>query len=213
MYQLVFRLSKQRIYPFSNGFEKMIFWDYPKSSQFSNALWILECTHGLIQSSMLLVHPPSRTIKMASFMHRKGAALDLWCHQITSSFTPSSNSNIRMTQHSRHWLAYRCRVAHWSLLIYLHRYYFSSDINECSSVPCQNGGTCVDQVNSYKCTCSPGYTGSNCQTSKLECSGHSCYFPLAMYSVWLCIPLAMFSWFIRFDIQDIYKYLTRQHHS
>ncbi|XP_073647234.1 fibulin-7 isoform X4 [Tursiops truncatus] len=37
------------------------------------------------------------------------------------------------------------------------------DISECSSQPCQNGGTCVEGVNQYKCICPPGRTGSRCQ--------------------------------------------------
>uniref|UniRef100_A0A8C7BK93 Fibulin-7 n=1 Tax=Neovison vison TaxID=452646 RepID=A0A8C7BK93_NEOVI len=37
------------------------------------------------------------------------------------------------------------------------------DISECSSQPCQNGGTCVEGVNQYKCMCPPGRTGSRCQ--------------------------------------------------
>ena len=42
--------------------------------------------------------------------------------------------------------------------------YFILDINECSSSPCQNGGTCTDHVNKYTCSCIAGYTGTNCQT-------------------------------------------------
>lgn len=34
--------------------------------------------------------------------------------------------------------------------------------------PCQNGGTCADQVNGYKCTCSKGYKGVNCETGMYE---------------------------------------------
>ncbi len=41
-----------------------------------------------------------------------------------------------------------------------------SDIDECASTPCQNGGTCNDDVNSYTCTCNAGYTGSDCETGK-----------------------------------------------
>ena len=41
-----------------------------------------------------------------------------------------------------------------------------SDIDECSSNPCQNGGTCVDKVNGYLCSCAHGYTGTECQNGK-----------------------------------------------
>ena len=39
----------------------------------------------------------------------------------------------------------------------------SIDINECSSNPCQNGGTCVDGINSHTCNCDLGYSGDNCE--------------------------------------------------
>ena len=42
----------------------------------------------------------------------------------------------------------------------------SLDIDECSSSPCLNGGFCVDQVNSYRCNCSEGYIGTDCETGK-----------------------------------------------
>ncbi|XP_020843192.1 fibulin-7 isoform X1 [Phascolarctos cinereus] len=37
------------------------------------------------------------------------------------------------------------------------------DVSECASHPCQNGGTCVEGVNQYKCTCPQGWAGNNCQ--------------------------------------------------
>ena len=40
------------------------------------------------------------------------------------------------------------------------------DIGECSSEPCQNGGTCVDEINAFTCICMIGYTGDVCETSK-----------------------------------------------
>jgi hypothetical protein len=44
--------------------------------------------------------------------------------------------------------------------------YSLTDINECSPDPCNNGGTCKDLVNEYKCTCVAGYDGKNCDISK-----------------------------------------------
>ena len=37
------------------------------------------------------------------------------------------------------------------------------DIDDCASAHCQRGGTCVDEVNRYSCTCPDGFTGSFCQ--------------------------------------------------
>ena len=38
------------------------------------------------------------------------------------------------------------------------------DIDECATIPCQNGGSCTDQVNGYTCNCVDGYYGNDCET-------------------------------------------------
>ena len=38
------------------------------------------------------------------------------------------------------------------------------NIDDCESTPCLNGGVCTDGDNSYTCSCSNGYTGSECET-------------------------------------------------
>ena len=48
----------------------------------------------------------------------------------------------------------------------IHFYLFFEDIDECASTPCQNGGTCTDQINSYLCQCALGYTDLQCQTGR-----------------------------------------------
>ena len=57
------------------------------------------------------------------------------------------------------WISYRCLVSVVWLL--------NTDIDECLSSPCQNGGTCTDDVNGYTCACDAGYTGTNCETGML----------------------------------------------
>ena len=42
------------------------------------------------------------------------------------------------------------------------------DIDDCNTDPCNNGGTCEDNVNGYKCKCVDGFTGEHCQTSELS---------------------------------------------
>lgn len=38
-----------------------------------------------------------------------------------------------------------------------------ADIDDCLSSPCQNGGTCIDEVNAFVCLCLPSYGGSRCE--------------------------------------------------
>ena len=48
--------------------------------------------------------------------------------------------------------------------IHVHVRGFVSDIDDCVNIVCDNGGTCVDGVNSYTCSCVPGFTGISCQS-------------------------------------------------
>ena len=42
----------------------------------------------------------------------------------------------------------------------------STDIDECSSDPCYNGGICYDHVNRYECECPQPYSSRHCETGK-----------------------------------------------
>uniref|UniRef100_A0AAY4EX05 Coagulation factor VII n=1 Tax=Denticeps clupeoides TaxID=299321 RepID=A0AAY4EX05_9TELE len=42
------------------------------------------------------------------------------------------------------------------------RQYLEKSMDQCEAMPCQNGATCMDQVNAYTCICSAGFEGRNC---------------------------------------------------
>lgn len=54
------------------------------------------------------------------------------------------------------------------------------DINECSSNPCWNNGSCIDLVNGYVCECPAPWKGKLCRSGEIflkEISvGHSFFF-------------------------------------
>ena len=54
-------------------------------------------------------------------------------------------------------------ITFYVLLILMH---WISDIMECGSAPCQNGGQCVDDVDGFVCVCTPDWTGALCDTCK-----------------------------------------------
>ena len=40
--------------------------------------------------------------------------------------------------------------------------HFLTEIDECASNPCANGGICLDQLNEYECHCLEGWDGPTC---------------------------------------------------
>ena len=51
----------------------------------------------------------------------------------------------------------------WGFQYYIFLYL---DIDECLPGVCGTHGTCIDQINSYRCACAPGFTGDSCGVSK-----------------------------------------------
>ena len=44
----------------------------------------------------------------------------------------------------------------------MHIFVLCQDVDECETVECANGGTCINQVGSFYCDCPQGYTGDYC---------------------------------------------------
>ncbi|XP_039599327.1 neurocan core protein-like, partial [Polypterus senegalus] len=43
------------------------------------------------------------------------------------------------------------------------------NIDDCQSNPCKNGGTCIDEINSFVCLCLPSYGGDTCDKDTEGC--------------------------------------------
>ena len=55
------------------------------------------------------------------------------------------------------------------------------DIDECATSPCQNGGSCTDQVNGYTCNCIAGYDGTDCETGN-DATSFSIFIDIKPYT-------------------------------
>lgn len=71
------------------------------------------------------------------------------------------------------WTIVTCRKKCKMIVIFISL----TDIDECSSGPCQNGGTCLDQINNFECLCVTGYTGHQCETGII-------FLPIKIYCIW-----------------------------
>lgn len=47
-------------------------------------------------------------------------------------------------------------------------------MNECSPNPCENGGSCVNKGDAYKCLCPSGFQGTRCEINIDDCQGNPC---------------------------------------
>ncbi|XP_062325934.1 delta-like protein 4 isoform X1 [Osmerus eperlanus] len=50
-----------------------------------------------------------------------------------------------------------------------------TEVRECDSKPCHNGGRCLDVENGYRCVCSQGFEGRQCETRVLTCADSPCF--------------------------------------
>ena len=48
------------------------------------------------------------------------------------------------------------------------------NIDECSSNPCHNGGTCKDGINGFTCLCPEGFHDPKCLSEVNECNSNPC---------------------------------------
>lgn len=49
-----------------------------------------------------------------------------------------------------------------------------TDIDDCATGPCFNGGTCTDGENAFTCACAAGFTGRQCETNVDDCAQAPC---------------------------------------
>ncbi|XP_066304114.1 uncharacterized protein [Branchiostoma lanceolatum] len=70
---------------------------------------------------------------------------------------------------------------------------FQTNRDNCASVICENGGTCINDISTYTCNCASGYEGDHCETDIDDCysvvceNGGTCIDGVNSYTC-NCIP-------------------------
>lgn len=49
-----------------------------------------------------------------------------------------------------------------------------TNVDDCLTKPCSNGGACHDLINDYSCDCKPGFEGKDCSVNVDECQSEPC---------------------------------------
>lgn len=59
------------------------------------------------------------------------------------------------------------------MIIFFYR--CETEIDECLSNPCQNNGTCIDNLGYFECKCTEDYVGDHCeQLRQVTCENQPC---------------------------------------
>lgn len=66
------------------------------------------------------------------------------------------------------------------------------NINDCSPLPCNNGGTCIDKVNDFDCQCVAGFDGKTCNNNIDDCNPNPCHNSGKQNSIYTYIPTTRF---------------------
>ena len=69
-----------------------------------------------------------------------------------------------------------------------------TDIDDCTSHPCKNNGTCTDRVNGFNCSCAPGFNGTQCETGNYNQNYFILYHVLWGFNIFLsCLQCCIVS--------------------
>ncbi|KAM7402917.1 hypothetical protein PAMA_003710 [Pampus argenteus] len=51
----------------------------------------------------------------------------------------------------------------------------NSEVRQCDSQPCRNGGHCLESESGYRCACPQGFEGTHCEHKTLTCTDTPCF--------------------------------------
>lgn len=49
------------------------------------------------------------------------------------------------------------------------------DVDECATMPCENGGICHDMIGEFSCSCPKGTAGMLCEVNEQDCFNSACH--------------------------------------